>query len=514
LTIDGGFSYGTGAVVGDYGGDIYNAGTLTLDNCTSNGGFAEIAGGGIYNSGTLTLENTMVVDNRAGQDLMNIGMGGGIFNHGTMTLIDTTITRNTATADSGVSDGGGIYNDGTATISNSTMNYNSIGAAGGEGFSHGGGIYNAGVISVAGTTLNGNFTFGAVSAYGGGIYNTGTLALADSTVTGGDASSVYGPAYGGGIYNTASLMVEATTIDDNSAGSPGCCGIRGGIDNAGTVSLVNTTITGNNAGVGGQGIYNSGTLYLADSTVDGNRDFLIRGGEAITNASTQNHAIIAIGSILSSSGVPSVSGGSGGAFQSLGHNLFSDKPDFPVDSTDQINTNAMLGPLAGNGGPTLTQALLPGSPAINAGVAVPGVTTDQRGVYRPQGAAPDIGAFEVQLPPVVFSVERLGVHLQPTSLVVTFIQPMDAGSIEDLANYRLVSADPEHRSGTRRDPAIRIRSVRYDAASLTATILPIPRLPLGILFSSRSWASQRPGLRTRRAFFWTVPERARREATT
>ena len=78
----------------------------------------------------------------------------------------------------------------------------------------------------------------------------------------------------------------------------------------------------------------------------------------------------------------------------MGHNLFSDQPAVPLAPTDLINTDPMLGPLGDNGGPTETQALLPGSPAIDAGVAVPGVTTDQRGVPRPQGQAPDIGAFE------------------------------------------------------------------------------------------------------------------------
>ena len=53
-----------------------------------------------------------------------------------------------------------------------------------------------------------------------------------------------------------------------------------------------------------------------------------------------------------------------------------------------------LGPLANNGGPTLTHALLPGSPAINAADAGASPATDQRGVRRPQGAGPDIGAYE------------------------------------------------------------------------------------------------------------------------
>jgi hypothetical protein len=46
----------------------------------------------------------------------------------------------------------------------------------------------------------------------------------------------------------------------------------------------------------------------------------------------------------------------------------------------------------------MTHALLEGSPAIDKGVAVEGITTDQRGVARPQGRAPDIGSFEFEAP--------------------------------------------------------------------------------------------------------------------
>jgi hypothetical protein len=53
-----------------------------------------------------------------------------------------------------------------------------------------------------------------------------------------------------------------------------------------------------------------------------------------------------------------------------------------------------LGPLADNGGPTLTMALLPGSPAIDAGDTSLAPTTDQRDFPRPAGLAADIGAYE------------------------------------------------------------------------------------------------------------------------
>ncbi len=119
----------------------------------------------------------------------------------------------------------------------------------------------------------------------------------------------------------------------------------------------------------------------------------------------------------------------GPANVSLGHNLFSDNPGSAyLDPTDLINTEPRLGPLADNGGPTLTQALLPGSPAIDAGVAVAGVTTDQRGVPRPQGRAPDIGAFEVVQQLTVTALRRTGVHLQPTTLVLTFRRAAGCGA--------------------------------------------------------------------------------------
>ncbi|MGB5413308.1 MAG: choice-of-anchor Q domain-containing protein, partial [Polyangiales bacterium] len=66
----------------------------------------------------------------------------------------------------------------------------------------------------------------------------------------------------------------------------------------------------------------------------------------------------------------------------------------------------MLGPLADNGGPTETHALEEGSPAINQIPAADCVdeegeplTTDQRGLARPQGDSCDVGAFELEVLP-------------------------------------------------------------------------------------------------------------------
>jgi hypothetical protein len=67
-----------------------------------------------------------------------------------------------------------------------------------------------------------------------------------------------------------------------------------------------------------------------------------------------------------------------------------------------------LGLLADNGGPTLTMALLPGSPAIDAGNTFLAPATDQRGFSRPAGLAADIGAFEYGSVMQVIAFSRSG----------------------------------------------------------------------------------------------------------
>ncbi len=232
------------------------------------------------------------------------------------------------------------------------MSGNSAGGGTGRGGSGGGGggIFNSGSLSVAGSIFRGNSAVGGEGSLGGeggsggGIANTGTVSVTDSTFSGNSAS-------------------------DGSAQYSGSGGSGGGIANSGTVSVTDSTFSGNSAGGSGGGIAISGT---------------------------GNAKVMAIDTLFQDTEGGNISVGSGGSFVSLGHNLFSDAPDLVFDPTDLIDTDPLLGPLADYGGPTPTMALLPGSPAIDAGIAVAGVTTDQRGIARPQGSAPDIGAFEIR----------------------------------------------------------------------------------------------------------------------
>ncbi len=193
----------------------------------------------------------------------------------------------------------------------------------------------------------------------------------DCTVS--DNSATY---YGGGIDNAAaSITLTGCTISGNSAK------YGGGVQNyAGTVNLTACTISGNSASKGGGGLHDQGssssypaTASLTDTIVAGNTS---SGGNAddigdkFSNDTGSNNLI--------------GTGGSGGLTNGVNGNIV-------------LTTLAGLGlaPLADNGGPTQTMALSPVSLAIEAGTAVSGVTTDQRG--QPLDSPhPDIAPFQFQ----------------------------------------------------------------------------------------------------------------------
>lgn len=305
---------------------------VTISGLTISGGASGDRGGGISNAGTLTVTGSNLSGN-SGRG------GGGISNSSTLTVITSMISGNV-----GLGLGGGIANTGMVTVTNSTVSGNH-GESGPAGRGNGRGIYNQGTFTVTNSTISGNtageFILGGGD--GGGIYNQGTFTLTNSTINGNHAF----PGNGGGIDNSGTLTVTNSTISDNVADEEFSFGGHG------------------------QGINNSGTLTVATSI--------------FANGGFGNGDFGNLGSVGTNPGTTIVS---------QGHNLFSDKPAVPLDPTDLVNTDPLLGPLADNGGPTQTQALLPGSPAIDAGVPIAGVTADQRGVPRPHGAAPDIGDFE------------------------------------------------------------------------------------------------------------------------
>ena len=340
----------------------------------TNGWVVEDRGGGILNWGTLTLGNSSLSGNKA-DGMYKQGYGGGVYNGGSLTVNNTTVSGNLVNGGDkdGGGNGGGIFNSGTLTLSNSTISGNSA-------YGGGGGIFNLnGTLTVSNSTISGN-----QADSGGGIANGGTLTVSNSTISGNQADS------GGGIANGGTLTVSNSTLSGNSAYYSG-----GGIGTSGTqpVRLTNVTLTANRANTGGGSYFFGGGLFVyTGSPVLHNT--LIAGNFNGATGTTRDDVL---GALDSSGDYNLIGDGTGMTGLTDGGNGNQvGTADNPIDP--------LLGPLDDNGGPTLTHALLPGSPAIDAGDNTDAPDWDQRGegflrvvgILDPDNPVIDIGAFEVQ----------------------------------------------------------------------------------------------------------------------
>jgi CSLREA domain-containing protein len=276
------------------------------------------------------------------------GTGGGFQTGGSVVVLnDVVVTLNSADR------GGGIYNAGSSsfTLNRVTLSQNTA--------DKGAGLLNSsGTVTLADSTVSGN----EATTQGGGLLNTGTeMSIDGSTISG----NLAGPGGGGGIYNRVALFVTNSTISGNDAEGWG-----GGISNSGgaPADLRFVTIADNTSDDQGGGIYNGAigsAVTVANTILDGN------------TAPTGPACSVDI-----------ISGGSILVDDTSGCTIHASTP------ADQLDVDALLGPLAANGGPTMTHALLAGSPAIDASLTPPCPATDQRGMTRPQGPACDVGSFE------------------------------------------------------------------------------------------------------------------------
>lgn len=339
---------------------LFNTGTATLTDCTMTGNSTGFGSGGLYNEGTLKMYGGTISSNSGGD--------GGVFAHGGRTYLDgVAITGNAS------SNGGGIV------VSNDAILYaNGCSIATNTARGAGGGLYDAGTAILSDCTISGN----SAGSQGGGVAvgplaNKAVLTMTDSTVSGNTSVS-----NGGGIFNNGTAELTDCTLANNNAdqGTNGFSANGGGLDDSGTATLIFCTISGNTTSYEGGGIYDGGlgadTVTLTDTIVAGNT--------TTSSSSSATGAVDVVvnggGSILT--GTYNLIGTITTGFLSGGSNIVG------VASPD-------LGRLANNGGATETMALEAGSPAIGAGVAVSGVTTDQRGDPL-DTPTPDIGAFQVQ----------------------------------------------------------------------------------------------------------------------
>jgi len=177
---------------------------------------------------------------------------------------------------------------------------------------------------------------------------------------------------------------------------------RIGVRLANSATLVNSTISGNTARNGG-GIrtFGDGDLSLVHSTIADNVADNVVDGVLVESSARMvyRNSLIVRNDCGNSGGLLSIS--NGGNLESPGATCF-----LPEAGNLEGVPDALLGPLADNGGPTQTHALLSGSPARDAAVDADCEANDQRGLPRPfdgdsDGVARcDIGAFEARLPPL------------------------------------------------------------------------------------------------------------------
>jgi predicted outer membrane repeat protein len=428
------------------GGGIYNdQAMVTLNDCTIAGNFA-IYGGAIHNDGengaaTLEITNCTIKNNTA------TIIGGGIDNDSVEGSTSVTIQAGTLSGNS-ARIGGGIYNDGfdkqshaRLTISNSILNGNSADV--------GGCIYNDSYIGDASLTINdSDLSDNSAANRGGCIYNEmaqgiGILTLNNTSFSGNSAGDSGGAIYndqgvfftinycaisgnsaqkrGGGVYNdgsfqtTASLTINSSTLDENSASAGGA--IFNDAEQGGTwLNINNSTISGNTAssdgslasrGYGG-GLASNGdnarivSVDISNTTFSDNA--ASHAGGSIYNVGQNDPNIVLVtlaNTILKSGPLGGNIFSNSATIESQGYNLSNDSGGgFLTGPGDQTNVDPMLGPLQDNGGPTFTHALLPGSPAIDAGDPnfAPPPMYDQRGTGfdRVVNGRLDIGSFELQ----------------------------------------------------------------------------------------------------------------------
>ncbi|HLK10993.1 MAG TPA: right-handed parallel beta-helix repeat-containing protein [Candidatus Binatia bacterium] len=315
-----------------------------------------------------------------------------------------TLTLTGAGADTTVIDG---QNLGQVIVvdSGATLGVTGVTLQGGHGQT-GGAVDNAGTLSLTDCVVRDS----TAKYAGGGIYNGGALTLVRSTIAGNQCFAGTGAGLLSSVASTLTLL-EGCTISDNGASTTG-----GGIvgDGAVAITLRNCTVSGNQSGLaplllpgegggGGIALLNGADATLNNVTITNNGAGGDGGGVFVDNQST-----LQLGNTIlaGNQAPPGLSLDCSGSPTSVGYTLLANLPrngSCLVHGSIMATDDARLGPLADNGGPTKTHALLPGSPAIDAGNPAPpgsGGTaceaTDQRGVPRgePGDGRCDIGAYE------------------------------------------------------------------------------------------------------------------------
>jgi beta-glucanase (GH16 family) len=395
LTLDDVWGYGFAFPEGNAGGEVAvdlvqrvlfpPPNELTVTNADNDGpGSLRAAIDRIAGGGTISIDPAL-----AGQTL-NLNSGP--------IVVGKAVTINGTGAPGFNIDGGGA--DRVLIVdAGADVTVNGIDLTNGFGFQLAGCVLNNGTLTLEGVTVSGcvmTTDAGDFWQGGGAVYNGdgATFTLVNSTVSDNNSGHT-----GGGVYSffNTTTTIERSTISGNVAADVG-----GGLRSLGNVDVVNSTISGNTASAdfhGGAVFVTDGVMNMVNTTVAentstaGTADVFVGTFTAASATLNLTNTIVQSGPGSGAACFLAPFGAGAVAINSLGNNVFSDGTCFPIAS-DQSSIDALLGPLADNGGPTQTHALEAGSPAIDAADNAICPATDQRGVARPQGAGCDVGSFE------------------------------------------------------------------------------------------------------------------------
>ncbi len=348
----------------------------------------------------------------------------------------------------------------------------------------GGGIYTAGQLALTDVTIADN-----QSGSGGGLYvdSGGNANVLDSVISSNDASS------GGAVAGTGAAQFAGSLLRDNSAGFGGAVETN----SCGSFRFTYTTISGNYAAQEGGAIYvEDANVFLSNATVSSNQSSADAGGLAVFHATGCSPRVFATNTILAANsdykGYPDCHdlSAAGGLVASGGHNVIGDPSNcgFSTSLGDQFGSSGSpldpkLAPLANNGGPTQTMALLPDSPAVEKGDRASCGSADQRGVLigHDGDAGCDIGAYELQyapsnaVAPTIVGGRARGSRLTCSAGVWAGARPMRfayqwlrngkpiAGSTP---SHKITAADRRHRLACR----VTATNVVGDAAAMSASV--------------------------------------------
>lgn len=446
------------------GGAILNTVQIfQIYKCTFNGNTATstdgaAGGGAIHNVGIIQAIEEAEFSGNSVSSLNGIGAGGAIGNSEQIHLIKkSTFSGNTATSTNNTAGGGAIFSVAGGLIDEITYtDFSGNIATSVAGAAAGGAIVNDGDIGeVRYSGFIGNMaTSESGDALGGAILNNTNSTITTifySTFSGNKATSEVS-AGGGAVYNDGQIDdIAECAFSDNEAATetetgPGGTAVGGAIGNDGElIKIARTIFNGNIASTtsdssssgtfaSGGAIHNTLTLdFIKNSTFYGNTAVATAGfatGGAINNFDFENELNISFVTVTNNSVAaddPADASG-GGIFDddnsilirnsivafNTGGNCNTDIATEPTETNnysdngdcgfDFDNADIQLGPLADNGGPTKTVALIGGDPVDGASpdcdaLDNPGVTVteDQRGIVRPmpEGGRCDSGAFEV-----------------------------------------------------------------------------------------------------------------------